>query len=137
MIKLEILGLELLCQASKLNAYCTIKCSPFYRALSEHLLTQTPFAVLLLVLLVCSLGTLFLPAKGSACYHQLLPSLAWLQVPGCRDASADHLHFPPILSLHSFWLPNFRCCNVRISQACIYVEQEYLLNYSRLTWKFP
>lgn len=33
---------------------------------------------------------------------------------------------PPILSLRLFLLPSFSCCNVRVSQACIYVEQGYL-----------
>lgn len=125
-IKLEISGLELLCQAAKLSAYCTIKCPPCYlcsyRAYAD---SDT----------ICSLASgpaglllgLSVPPSQRKC---LLPPASSLS---CKAASSRlqgcicrHLCFPSILSLHLSWLPNFRCCTVRVSQACIYVEQGHL-----------
>lgn len=124
MIKLEILGLEFLCQASKLSAYCTIKRPPFYLcSVGASADSDT----------VCSLASgqagllpwLSVPSRQRKC---LLPAIASTSPSGSRLQGCSYRPsaLASILCPRLFWLPNFRCYDVRVSQACIYVEQGYL-----------
>lgn len=74
----------------------------------------TPRRSLFLQLKETSATTGFLPSPGQPNYKLLSARL-----------SKGRLHFPPFSSLIYSWLLTFRCSNVQVSPACVYVEQGF------------